>query len=131
MRIRILGMLALALCMAGCAELKTMGSAVSTAAGISVPQKDVAAAVQAFNTAEQAATHYLQLPTCQAGQTTLKNGCKTRSGVLLIAKDMRAGRAARDALWTASKASPDGSGPRALLSAVIAGVTALNSDVNN
>lgn len=113
-----------------CTSIQTVTSAVSTVAGIKVPQNDVAAAVVAFNAAEKAATRYLLLPTCKPPQTTLKNACKTQGGVALLGRDVPAGRAARDELWAASKADPSGAGPKSLVTAVIAAVSAINQDTS-
>lgn len=128
---RLLGvfLLAIVLPLAGCTQLRSVSSAVSTVAGISVPQKDVAAAVQSFNIAQKAATKYLLFPTCKPGQTTAINACKTAGGVALLGRDLKAGRAARDKLWAAATSSPGGVGPKALVTAVIAAVSALNADI--
>lgn len=131
MKLRIFAALALALCLAGCSDLKAVGSAVSAAAGLSVPQKDVAAAVVAYDGAQDTATTYLRQPTCQAGQNAIAFACKTRKGVLALARDMQAGRKARSDLWAASKGATDGVGSRALLTAVIDATTALTADVKN
>jgi hypothetical protein len=130
---RLLGvmLLALALPLGGCAEFAKIKAAVTTVTGLTVPQKDVAAAVQAFNATEKAVTKYLLLPTCSADQGTITDACKQASSIPAIARDLKAGRAARDKLWSASVADPNGVGATTLVSAVIAAVSALNADIAN
>lgn len=130
---RFLGvlLLAIALPLGGCSQLKAVGTAVSVATNLSVPQKDVAAAVVAYDGAQDATTTYLKQPTCQPGQSALEFACKTKKGVALLAKDLPIGRKARSDLWQASLGATNGVGSRALLSAVITATTALTADVKN
>lgn len=132
MRTRFLGALLLALAaLPACDTVKSLGTAVSVAANLSVPQKDVAAAVVAYDGAQDATTTYLRRPTCQAGQDALAFACKTKKGVALLAKDLPIGRKARSDLWQASLGATNGVGSRALLLAVITATTALTADVKN
>lgn len=130
---RFLGvlLLAIALPLGGCAQIKAVGTAVSVATNLSVPQKDVAAAVVAYDGAQDATTTYLKRPTCQPGQNALEFACKTKKGVALLAKDLPIGRKARSDLWQASLGATNGVGSRALLSAVITAITALTADTKN
>lgn len=116
-------MLALAIPLGACSTLKTI-------AGFTVPQKTIAIAVQAFDAIEVSATHYLRLPDCAAGQSTLANACRQPTAVSVLIKDVRAGRAARDSLWTASKSAPDGIGVKAACDAVVAATAAIKQDLS-
>ena len=116
-------LLALALPLASCSALKSV-------AGFSVSQKNVAIAVQAFDAVEASATNYLRLPACTDGQTTLGDGCRQPAVVPALIKDVRAGRAARDSLWAAAKAAPDGVGIKAAYEAVIAATAAIEQDLS-
>lgn len=131
MKHRIFAALALALFLPACADIQAVGSAVSVATNLSVPQKDVAAAVVAFDGAQDTASAYLQQPTCKVGQSVALNGCKTKKGVALLAKDVPAGRAARNSLWNASLGATAGVTSRSLLTAVIAATSALSADVKS
>jgi len=122
-RITGVALIALALPLASCSTIKTI-------TGITVNQKSVAVAVQAFDAVQISATNYLKLPTCTAGQSTIKDACKDAKVVPVLVKDVKAGRAARDSLWTASKGTADGIGIRAAYDAVIAATTAIKSDLS-
>lgn len=123
MKLRALAAAALmALALASC-------STINKIAGITVDQRTVSVAVQAFDAAKVTGTNYLRLPTCTADQDSLKDACKKASTARTIITDIRAGTAARDSLWTASKGSTDGIGVRAAYDAVVAATAAINSDL--
>lgn len=115
-------MLALAVPIASC-------STVSKIAGLTVSQKEVAVAVQAFDGVKATATNILKLPDCTATQKAIKDGCITQSLGRTIVADVDAGTAARNSLWVASKGTTEGIGVRAAYDAVIAATAALNNDI--
>ena len=124
MKLRTLGCAALMACaLASCSTIKALESA-------SVSQKSVAAAVQAFDGVETTATNYLNLPTCATGQSTASNACKKTAVVPTLVKDIRAGRAARDSLWAASKANSSSTGLTAAYNAVMAAVATIQTDLS-
>lgn len=119
---RLLLAACLSLALAGCASIQAV-------TGASVPANQVAAAIVSFDAAQDAATVYLHEKTCVAGQTPLANACKTRAGVLLLARDVPIGRKARDDLWIASGNGTRPVGARGLLTAVLDATAVLSSDV--
>lgn len=115
--------LALAVTLGSCTALKTI-------AGVTVSQKNIAIAVQAFDAVEVSATQYLRLRNCADGESTIRAACRQPSVVPTLVKDVRAGRAARDSLWTASKGSPAGVGITAAYDAVVAATAAVKQDLS-
>ena len=125
LRILVAGALALALC--SCSTI----SALQTAVGVTVSQKNAAAAVGLYNTAETGAIVYLKLPVCAAGQSTLKSACKNPGAAKTLNAALDKGDKAVDALVVAIKtAQAQGSGvgvASAAYQAVVAATTSVNS----
>lgn len=115
---------ALGLALSSCSAI----DAAKYVAGITVPPKITAVAVTTFDAVEVSATNYLRLPMCTDGQTTLKDACKDAKVVPQLIKDVRAGRAARDALWASAKANA-GSGIKDLYTAVMAAISKIKGDL--
>lgn len=120
-------LIALALC--SCSTIKNLEATVTTITGTTASQKQVAVAVQAFDAVEVTATNYLKLPTCATGVSTVSGTCKKSAVVATLITDVKAGRAARDSLWTASKSATSGVGAVALYTAVMSAVAVINVDL--
>jgi hypothetical protein len=120
-------LLALAIPLGACSVLKIV-------AGSTVPQKNVAVAVHAFDAVEVSATQYLRLPDCATTQSTLPDACRQPRVVPMLIRDVRGGRAARDSLWTASKGASGGAsggiGIKAAFDAVVAATAAIKQDLS-
>lgn len=98
--------LGLTLGLAGCGAVQDVEYAVTA----KIPQNQIATAVQSFDALEVSATQYLKLPICAAG-VSIATGCKAPGSATKVITDVKAGRAARNALWASSKASSDGGVP--------------------
>jgi hypothetical protein len=121
-----LAVLAVVAGLGGCAAVQDVEFAVTA----KIPQNQIATAVQGFDALEVSATQYIKLPTCAAG-VSIATGCKAPGSASKVVSDVRAGIAARNALWASSKASSDGSVPAtSLVYTTFTGyVTAINSDI--
>lgn len=104
-------------------------STINTLTGISVNQKTIAVAVQAFDVAEVSAAKYVALPACKTGQATASNACKDPATAATVVTAVMKARSARDSLWSASKAAPDGVGLTAAYKAFVAATDAIKSDI--
>lgn len=96
MRLRLIGgAVLMAFALSSCAA--TLDKLV----GVTVNQKAAAATVTSINAAETLAAGYLNLPTCVAAQTPLKNACKSSGSIQPVIKAAKATMQAKAALMTA------------------------------
>ena len=104
---KLLTITALALSLAGCAQLQADYDALT---GATVSPASVYIAANAFDAVEATATNYIKLPLC--GSTGLATGapCRSQTAVNLIVPAVRSGRLARNQLEAATF-SPNATAP--------------------
>ena len=112
---------AVALSLAGCAEVQNAWQAVTSA---SVSPTTVVVAANTFDALEATATNYLRLPKC-----TGSNGpvCRDPGATKQIIPAVRAGRVARANLEQFFKDHPGQLGPQGLYDALTAAIATLQS----
>lgn len=114
---KILLIAALAVGLAGCAQITTAWNALT---GATVSPQAVYIAANAFDAVELTATNYLRLPRCHTGGPVI---CRSPSATAQIVPAVRSGRVARNNLEQFMKDHPGQLGPQGLYDA-LTGATA-------
>lgn len=121
---KIFAIVALGATLAGCGL-----ATVKAVTGFTVSQDKVAIAVTASVAAEKLVPKVLRLPICLQGQKDILDGCVSVKLGDQIKVDLRAMQAARNSLWAAAKADPNGVGAYDAYEAFKAVTNALRADV--
>lgn len=102
--------LGLALALASCATVGKLEA-------VKITPTQVVLINNTFDSLEILADAYVKLQRCGPGETSLRNVCNTKAGVTAVARDIRAGRVARDNLINFQIKHPDGLGASGLYDA--------------
>lgn len=104
-------------------------STVKSIAGFTVTQQTIGVAVTASAGAEKAAAPILRLPICSEGQKDILDGCISAKLGDQIVTDIGKMRGARDSLWAAAKADPNGVGAIDAYNAFKAATKVVQTDI--
>lgn len=120
---KIIGGLALALALSGCAQFNTALDAAKTLTTGTVSSKSVVAAAETFDALETLATLYIQLPQCAA--PAAPKVCQTPAIAAKVYAAVHAGRDARNQLVDFVKANPGRPADVSLFNVLAAAISAL------